>query len=219
MADHLRQPLADAIDGVSEAGAYVAKVVSAKSRLDDQGLVAYRAKEAAEATLRAARKEAPADLVQAILDDADDGEAVREAEATLRAAEQAGSRLERQRDALREEEHRARMALETAKGRAADAVSAVLKAAPAVEALLASLHVARKRVATIEAALHTLPVTALPYGWASIRAEDEAPDPDLADRWRKSLAALKVDAAAEFPEHRIVAKIERVIVDPKAEAA
>jgi hypothetical protein len=216
-----RAALADAIDGVSEASAYLQRIVSAKSRLADQELGAYSAREAAEAALRRARKDAPADIVQAILDDADDGEAVHEAEVALRAAEQAGDRLERQRASLREEERKARDRLQFASNNRDEAVTAVLRASPAVESLLAGLHLARRRCASIEAALATIPAMALPPLWyRPTQGDDDVPeDLDLRDRWRKALAALKVDAAAALPEHRSITRIERVIVDPKAAEA
>jgi chromosome segregation ATPase len=221
MADHLRQPLADAIDALVEANAYVQRVVSAKSRLGDQELGAFRAREAAEGALRAARKDAPADIVQAILDDADDGEAVREAEAALRAAEHTSDRLERQRASLREEERKARDRLQFASNNRDEAVTALLKAAPEVKSLVAALHLARRRCATIEAALATIPAMSLPPLWyRPTQGDDDVPeDLDLRDRWRKALAALKVDASAELPQHRTVARIERVIVDPANAAA
>jgi hypothetical protein len=217
-----RASLADAIESVNEANAYLQRVVSAKSRLGDQELGAFRARDAAEGALRAARKAAPGDIVQAILDDADDGEAVREAEVALRAAEHAGERLERQRATLKSEERVARNRVDFASNCRDEAVTALLKEAPAVKALLASLHVARRRCASIEAALATIPAMALPPLWYKLTSgEDDLPeDLDLADRWKKAIAALRVDASAELPQHRTVARIERVIVDPaKAEAA
>lgn len=217
----LRANLASAIERVAECSAYLQRVISARSRLDDQQTAAYRAREAAEQALREARRVSAADLVSFILDGADDAAAAaRDAEAALAAADAALDRVEHQREAVKAEERQARDRLVFATSARDEALVALLRDAPAVKALLASLHVARRRCASIEAALAAVPAMALPALWYAHRPEDDvADDLHLADRWKKAIASLRVDSAAELPQHRAITRIERVIVDPRADAA
>jgi len=210
-----RQRLAEAIQAVNAANAYwdrVAQAIEAHFRTS-----VYRAIDAAEASLKEAKRDAPAALVQALLagQQGDGDKTLRRAERAVAAARDEVARHEAEHAALERERVAAKSALERCTRARDESLAAVLAEAPGISALVGELHAAQQRAVTLEATLNAISKTAvyscLPDRWNFVR--DYRPDPEPGQMWIDAIQALRQNPHAELPPaNRTVTRIERTIV-------
>lgn len=193
-----RERLAAAIARYDEAVAYRDRVNKVADDAQAAAMPLYRQLDEATTALEIAKSNAPRLRLASLMGDAINEITPEEAAVALDEARAAIEARRRDRELISAELSRADAAVDAARRRRDEAVNAVLKAEPAVPALLAEFHVANRRVETIRHALRGLTL-ALPQWWDSIPANGWQPDPAMAEAWSAALAALQTDASAPLP--------------------
>ena len=187
---------------LAEKNAAVAEWETWLERLSTEGAIkateafgtADRRVDAAKVALRQAEASAARRAVARLLD-ADSGttDPVAQARAELAAAEAGLAQASSDSRAVDAEVEQARMKLDVARAYRGTALAAVLKADPAVAALLAEWYSTRARAASLEAALRVVSA-GLPHGWDWERTFPIDQTQMLA--FRAWIAALETDASA-----------------------
>jgi hypothetical protein len=192
-----RENLAVAIAQHQAASQRLSRVIAAS----EQHLVwpAQEAVEQAEQTLAQARKLEPKRLVSQLLGDPTAAvPGVEEAEQSLSAARASLERAIRMREALDAQQRAAEADVENNKRSVRIAISGVVAAEGAANAVLAQYLEARREVARLHEILSYLSSRdCLPPYWDSVR---QLPPTGAEAPWRAALTELETDADAPLPE-------------------
>jgi hypothetical protein len=156
---------------------------------------ADRRVDSAKLALREAEASAARRAVERLLDDADTTDPVAQARAALAEAEAGLAQASAASRALDAEVEQARMKLDVARAYRGTALAAVLKADPAVAALLAEWYSTRAHAASLEAALRVVSA-GLPHGWDWERSFPI--DQTKMLKFSAWIAALESSASAEL---------------------
>ena len=158
---------------------------------------ADRRVDAAKVALKEAAASAARFAVSRLLADPDTADPVAQARAELTAAEAGLAQASADSRALDAEVEQARKKLDVARAYRGTALAAVLKADPAVAALLAEWHATKVRAASVEAALRVVSA-GLPHGWDWERSFPVDRAKMLV--FKTWAAALETDPAAELSD-------------------
>ena len=196
-----RQTLAEAIDRHREENAHLESLRAALENISgeifgDAGAALSRAEAAlVEAKADESRHLAAVALGQAMAEDP-----VKAATLALEDARGKVDKLRKTRTALEAEQKAAERALMYAEMRRDEAVSAAVKADPAVRQLVAAFNEAERNYMSLRQVMGIVGTERLPDEakfWDSIHRWSEMPG---AAQWKAALAALRTDADAALPE-------------------
>lgn len=191
-----RQYFAEKNKAVAEWEAWLERLTTAGQLKATRAFgTADRRVDAAKLALKEAEQIAARFAVSRLLDDTDTADPVAQARAELAEAEAALERASSASRALDAEVEQARKSLDVARAYGGTALAEVLKADPAVAALLSEWYSTRARAASLAAALRVVSA-GLPHGWDWERTFPI--DQTKMLTLRAWMAALETDASAEL---------------------